>query len=410
MLKIIPKRNQMVQIILNTVSPVKTTEVIPFYEACDRVLAESVYSQNTLPNTKVSRLDGIAVHFCDFASAVPDSKSWHYGQEYCYCNTGIALPAGFDTVIPIEEVQHDGDGILLGRIPQQAGELVVPPGDAMQEGECIAHQGNELTPAQIGLLAAAGILNVSVYCRPRIAVIPTGDELVSPCRHPATGKNIESNSYMIAAYLRRWGAEPLCYPIITDNPSVLRRTLEQATTDCDAIIIIAGSSLGSKDYTAQVIKELGSIIVPELAHGPGRKSSLAIIAGKPVLGIAGPPLGAQITCDLYLSVFVSALRGLPPSPLPTIEAICDDIFTTYPVDFCERVHLYQGDDGIHFRSLFSHHTTRAQMETLANGNFYRKQDSSCQPGDRTLIECLCPLSRLPQADFFAYILSKEKEL
>ena len=401
-----PRREEMVAIIQQAVRPVERREAVPFSAACGRVCAADVFSRNTLPNRPSSRFDGIGVRFDDFAAGMPDTRRWREGRDYVFCNTGIAIPDGFDAVIPIEEVEITAAGVALSRAPKARGELITPPGRYLRRGERLARAGDVLTPAQVGLFAAGGIETVPVYARPRVAVLPTGDELVAPTDQVPPGKNVDSNSYMIAAYLERWGAQAVCLPIAADDLEGITAALQGALERCDAAVIIAGSSLGTKDFTLRVLDRLGEVLAPELAHGPGRKSSFSLVGGKPVLGVAGPPLGAQIVCDLYLSPLVAALRGTPYCRLRQLEAICDDAFDPHPVDFCERVHIYRGGDGYHIRSAFAPQTTRAEMEALANGSFYRPANTACALGGRAVVELLCPLEAVPDHDRLAEILGE----
>lgn len=404
--KLRPKRGEMVRLILEYVRPVQTEERIPFAQACGRVCAKDTYSNNTLPNLPVARLDGIAVRFADFEGGPPETAAWQEGREYAYANTGIAMPQGYDTVIAIEDVVIQASGIAVTAQPEYKGEMVNAVGENLRKGERLIAKGEVITPGHIGLFSAGGVSEVCVYATPRVGIVPTGDELVPPTADVPPGKNVETNSHMIAAYLAQWGAAPRSYPIARDDPAAIRAALTTALAENDAAIIIAGSSLGTKDYTIRVLEEMGEVVVPELAHGPGRKSSLSVVGGQPVLGVAGPPLGAQITCDLYLAPFVSALRGLPPVEMRTLEVIADDPFRPHTVDFCERVHLYQAQDGCHIRAVFAPKTTRAQMQALANGNYYRPAGTACAAGEKTVVELLCPVEYLPRQDQMAEVLGE----
>ena len=387
----LPRRSEMVSIIRQHIKPVTRTESLPCVTACGRVCADDVFSKNTLPNYPASRFDGIAVRYADFKNGAPDTSGWLLGREYEYCNTGIAMPESYDTVIAIEDVTIHETGIEVHELPEYRGEMVNEIGSNMMAGERLISKGTVIVPAHIGLFASGGIDNVRVYAKPRIAIIPTGDELVSPTDSVPIGKNVESNSYMIAAYLDTWGTEAIVLPIVRDDPAVITNALRLASAENDAVIIIAGSSLGTKDFTIRTLSELGEVIVPELAHGPGRKSSLSMVGGKPVMGIAGPPLGAQITCDLYLAPFVSVMRGLPNIEMQRITVICDDDFKEHDVDFCERVHIYKDKEGYRMLSVFALKTTRSQMQALANGNFYREAGTSYKKGDLATVELLCPV-------------------
>lgn len=319
----------------------------------------------------------------------------------------MPLPHGYDTVIAIEDADIGENGeIFIRSLPEFKGQLVNEAGCNIKKGERLLSAGEFIRPAHVGLLASGGIAELSVYARPTVAVIPTGSELIFPSSHVPAGKNIDSNSYMIAAYLTGWGAVPYIFPILPDEPEILTDNIRKAVSDFDAVIVIAGSSLGTKDYTQKLLREMGTVLVPELAHGPGRKCSFSVVDEKPVLGIPGPPLGAQIVCDLYLSPFVSFLLGLPSKNLSPLEVICDDEFREYDVDFCERVHIYKNGSKYHIRSAFAPVTTRAEMQALSNGNFYRKAHTSCRPGDRTEVELLCPAEWIPGRDLLEEILDQ----
>ena len=406
-----PKREEMTAIIQRTVKPVQRKETVPFYLSNGRICAEDVYSKNTLPNNPVSRFDGIAVRFSDFESGIHKNRLYIPGQDFEYCNTGIAIPKGYDTVVAIEDVAMEENGMARIQAPPKfKGAMVNGIGSNLKAGERLISKNQVITPAHIGLFASGGVMEILVYDKPRVAIIPTGTELVNPTDQVPVGRNIESNSYMISAYLEQWGAAPTRFPISEDDPKTIKDTLENALSAHDAVIIIAGSSLGTKDYTLRILKEMGEVAVPELAHGPGRKSSLSVVNQKPVLGVAGPPLGAQITCDLYLSPFVSALRGLPHIQLARLEVVCDDPFEEHEVDFCERVHIYKNKNHTyHIRSAFAPITTRAQMQALSNGNFYRKAGTSCHPGEQTTVELLCPLEYVPAKDLLPEIINEEEK-
>ena len=402
-----PKRGEMVSIIQQQVQPVRSAETVPFHLAGGRICAKDIFSENVLPNTPVSRFDGIAVRYADFEKGPPDTSGWTLGKEYMYCNTGIAMPNGYDTVIAIEDVLIHTIGIEIHEQPEYRGEMVNDVGEHLKAGEKLISQGEIIAPCHVGLLAAGGIGEVCVFSTPRVGIIPTGDELVPPSNQVPAGKNVESNSYMIAAYLTAWGAKPTRYPIVRDEPKAIALAIEKALMENDAAIIIAGSSLGTKDYTIRVLREMGTVLVPELAHGPGRKSSFSIVDKKPVLGVAGPPMGAQITCDLYLSPFVYALRGLPHVKLQKLTVISDDTYRAHEVDFCERAHIYKAVDGYHIRSTFAPKTTRAQMQALSNGNFYRGAGTSCKPGEQTVVELLCPIEFIPEYDKMTEVLGED---
>ena len=151
-----PKRDEMTALIQQAVGAVERREDIPFSQSCGRVCAADVFSRNTLPNRPVSRFDGIGVRFDDFAGGMPDTRQWREGREYVFCNTGIAIPDGFDTVIAIEDVEVLEQGIALHAVPKARGEMVNPVGCNLRTGEPLARRGDVLVPAHVGCLPPAG--------------------------------------------------------------------------------------------------------------------------------------------------------------------------------------------------------------------------------------------------------------
>ena len=176
----VPRREEMVRLIRAHVTPVGREELLPFDRVLGRVCARDIHSNNTLPNQPVSRFDGIAVRYVDFAAGPPDTSAWREGREYAYGNTGVAMPPGYDTMIAIEDVTFTETGIILRSRPACQGEMVHEIGAYLQKGERLVAKGELILPAHIGLLAAGGVAEAPVCAKPRLGIIPTGDELVPP--------------------------------------------------------------------------------------------------------------------------------------------------------------------------------------------------------------------------------------
>lgn len=323
-------------------------ESVAIDDACGRILAKDLIAHNTLPNTLTSAMDAIAVHFDDFAHGIPDTSSWERGREYEFCNTGIGIKGDFDTAIIIENVQFDDQGkITILQAPKCRADMTHPAGSSMKAGDVLADAGTTITPAVIGLAAQAGCLELDVLARPRVAFIPSGNELVPAGEELAPGKNIECNSHVIAAKLRQWGAEPVVFPICPDKRDALREALTQAVNTCDIVVLNAGSSKGTDDQSIETLEELGEVLNHEFDHGPGKHSSLSIVAGKPVIGISGPPIGAELCADWYIKPVVDAFLGKKPEPQHTMWAtLTQDIpASPRPVAVVRRVKLTRTDAG-----------------------------------------------------------------
>ncbi len=281
------------------------TETVSLHEALGRVTAGDCTSKIDMPNTLCARLDGIAVRFDDFADGIPDTSAWQLGREFDWANTGTAMPAGFDTEIAIEQVEvAEGDRITIHEAPREKGQLTKPAGSDFAQGDMVVEAKTRLTPARIAALATCGYTEVEVVAKPRVVFIPTGDELVPMGTPLAEGKVYETNGILLESKLRLWGAEPCIYPCLPDDWDEIKAALLKAAGEADIVCINAGSSKGSKDFTMEILEEIGSVYCHETNHGPGHHTSASSIDGVPVLGLSGPPSGCEITADWYLKPLV----------------------------------------------------------------------------------------------------------
>ncbi len=322
-------RHEAMQDVLDAWEFTRRIETLDVPDALGRVAAADVFSLNTLPNKLTSNMDGIAVRFDAFEEAGPegpDTSAWVRGRDWQFCNTGIGMPGDFDTAIAIEgvEVSDDDEHVVLHRLPEYRGQSTTPIGANLQEGDLIVRAGEELTPALLAVLNMGGHTRVDVVARPVVAFIPTGNELVDAGAPLPEGKNVESNAVMVCAKLSLWGAEPLRYPIVPDNWEKLESTLADAAAKADIVVINAGSSKGSDDFTCEILEQNGRMMHHMLAQGPGRHSSGAFLEGTPVIGISGPPMGAEFTVDWMVKPLVDRYLGLPGDYPPMVFARMQD--------------------------------------------------------------------------------------
>ena len=318
-------RHEAMQDVLDTWEFTRRVERVDVPDALGRVAAADVFSLNTLPNKLTSNMDGIAVRFDAFEAAGPDgpdTSMWVRGRDWQFCNTGIGMPDDFDTAIAIEgvEVSDDNEHVVLHRLPERRGQSTTPIGANLREGDLLVRAGEQLTPALLSVLNMGGHTQVDVVARPIVAFIPTGNELVDAGQPLPEGKNVESNAVMICAKLAQWGAEPLRYPILPDNWDQIEQTLADAAQKADVVVINAGSSKGSDDFTCEILEKNGRMLHHMLAQGPGRHCSAAILDGKPVIGISGPPMGAEFTTDWMVKPLVDRYLGLPGDYPPMVFA------------------------------------------------------------------------------------------
>ena len=292
-------------------------ETVKTEDSIGRVLAEDAVAKMDMPNVLTCCMDSIALHWdsYDWASGVlPDTSSWERGADWEFANTGVAMPEGFDTAIVIEhvDVSEDEQSILIKAAPSARFAGTRPAGSTFSSGDVLVEAGTLVTPLLAAHIASGNIPEVEVVCRPKVAFLPTGNELVCVGTLDVSRKNIETNSILMAGKLRAWGAEPLLFPVTPDDPEALVAVIRQAAEVADIVVLNAGSSKGSDDWSCEVLEEIGEVLYHQTNHGPGHHSFCAVVDGTPVIGISGPPGGASFTADFYVYPAVRTYLGLDP--------------------------------------------------------------------------------------------------
>lgn len=302
-------------------------EVVALEESFGRVLAEDVYSKIEAPNTLTCCMDSIAVHWDDFEGGMPDTSEWVRGVDWEFANTGIAMPEGFDTAIVIEHVQVSDDAmrVSLDAAPSKRFAGTRPAGSKMAKGDKLACAGEIVTADVAARIASGNNCSVSVVSKPLVAFIPTGNELVRPGGEIALGKNVETNSFLTRGKIEAWGGVPMVFDIVPDVPEMIEEAVAKAVSIADIVVLNAGSSKGSDDWSVEQLEKMGEVICHQTNHGPGHHSSCSIVAGTPVVGISGPAGGASFTLNFYLLPLMRAFLGLDPEPLRLPARLTADI-------------------------------------------------------------------------------------
>lgn len=295
-------------------------ETIPVQEAAGRILAEDVFSRWDIPNTLTSKMDSVAVHWADFENGMPDTSGWERGRQWEFANTGVAMPEGFDTAIVVEHVifSENDTKVAFDTMPSGKYAGTTAPGSRQKAGDLMLEKGSFITPLLAAHIASGNNTSVSVLKKPKVAFIPTGNELVNAGETVPIGKNIESNSLMIAEKIRQWGGEPVVFEIVPDEKAALKEALLKAAEENDIVVLNAGSSKGNDDWGIEMLEEAGTVFYHQTCHGPGHHSSFGVIGHTPVIGISGPPGGAAFTTDFYLYPAIMAYLGKEPR-LPRLK-------------------------------------------------------------------------------------------
>lgn len=263
-------------------------ETVPLEEAPSRITAHPVFGTYSVPEIHLAAMDGIAV-----ASADTKGASEQHPVTLASAvrvNTGNVIPPGCDAVIMIEDV-WEADGQYTIRKSAGPWQHVRPAGEDLAESEMVMPSLHRIRPHETGALATYGITELDVITV-RIGLVPTGSELVAAGTRPAPGQVVESNTVMAKAMLESVHARCTRYPFVEDQPEKIRDAIRHACSENDIVIVSAGSSAGTKDYTADVIAGLGRVLVHGIATRPGKPAIIGEVNKKPVFGLPGYPLSA----------------------------------------------------------------------------------------------------------------------
>ena len=282
------------------------TETIPVIDAVGRVTAEPLYAKISSPPFHCAAMDGIAVKAERTYGATEESpKSLHINKEAFLVNTGNPIPHEMDAVIMIEDVHLTNSERLEIREAAYPWQHVRAMGEDVIATEMVFSENHKITPYDVGALLASGHEKIKVKKRPRVLIIPTGSELLEPGQ---TDLNqiipsgiIESNSYVLHGLIIKDGGEPIRHPIIEDNPKKIKEALLSHHEGVDLILLIAGSSAGSEDYTHSIIEESGKVFVHGISMMPGKPTLIGRFKDRPIIGIPGYPVSAILAYEELVS-------------------------------------------------------------------------------------------------------------
>ena len=281
-------------------------ETVPTAQAAGRRTAKAVYAHISAPHYPASAMDGIAVFAKNTFGATETTPVTLKPDQYIVVDTGDPVPEGCDAVIMVEDIVTKEDGCVTIYAPAAPWQHVRQIGEDICAGEMVLPGHMVITPAAIGALLAAGVLEVEVQKRPVVGIIPTGDEIVAPTADPKSGDIIEFNSSIFSAMLREWDAEPVTYPIVKDKKEDIRKALQTALSVCDMVILNAGSSAGREDFSTEMIGECGEVLAHGIAIKPGKPAILGLAKDKAILGVPGYPVSGIIVLEQFMKPVIDA--------------------------------------------------------------------------------------------------------
>lgn len=298
-----------------------TYEKIPVTQSLGRVTKEAIMAKYCSPLFNASAMDGIAVisERTHGASEV-NPITLEEGVDYIVVDTGDPVNAPYDGVIMVENIIEKEVGKVEIITPISAWTHIRPIGEDIVAGEMLLPGKHRIRPMDIGVLLSAGILEVEVVKKPSVAIFPTGTELIEPTETPVEGSIIESNSRMFENLVNEQGGQAHRMPIIVDDYDEIKRQITKSIKEHDMVIINAGSSAGREDYTVHVLEELGRVVIHGVAIKPGKPLILAIVEGKPIIGLPGYPVSAYIDYDYFVRPLIQIMLGEKKIESPIIEA------------------------------------------------------------------------------------------
>jgi putative molybdopterin biosynthesis protein len=292
--------------------------------AVGRVTGAPVWASRSSPPFDAAAMDGIAVRSTDTLGAGPTSPLLLAPEAYEVVDTGDPMPPGRDAVVMREQV-HLEDA-PFGRTAELRAAVapyqhVRSIGEDVSASELLLPEGHRLRPVDVAAAAAAGALDLVVRRAPRVAILPTGDEVRALGSELGPGEILDTNSLMLAAQAQAIGCETNVLPIERDDPAAITARVREAADDADLVIVIAGSSAGRDDHTARVVADAGTLAVHGVAVRPGHPVVLGVIDATPVLGAPGYPVSASLTFDIFAVPLLAALEGTAAAQRPTTQAI-----------------------------------------------------------------------------------------
>ena len=301
-------------------------ETIEVTESLDRFVATDIISPEDLPSFEKTMMDGYAVKAEDTFGASEEKpillsligevrigeipkKEVKKGQTI-QINTGAMMPQGADSVEMLEYVEMRGKRIKIWKA-LTPDENVAKRGEDIKKGEVLLVKGHRIRPQDIGALSGLGVIKIKVFKKPKVAIIPTGDELIEPKIKPESGQIRDMNTYSLSAQIKKCGGEPIPFSIIGDDPKILKEKIEKALFKADMILISGGSSVGTYDLTLKVMSSLarGKVLTQGVAIKPGKPTIIAKVQEKVIFGLPGNPVSVMIVFRKIVEPIILAMMN-----------------------------------------------------------------------------------------------------
>ncbi|GFO65099.1 molybdopterin molybdotransferase MoeA [Geomonas paludis] len=367
------------RIILGRIDPLQAEKVTCF-QGLNRVTTEDHIAPWDIPPADNSAMDGFAFNHAGlvdgtlrvtgFLPAGEVRETPVPPGEAIKIMTGAPLPPGCDSVVPIEDVEDQGELIRL-RGPVKAGSHVRQRGEDISRGQVVIRAGSLLRPQEIGMLSAMGNTAVPVHRSARVAILSTGDELLEPGSMPVPGKVINSNSYSLAAQVLDAGGEPRLLGIAADNLEATCEKIQQGL-ECDLLVISGGVSVGDRDYVKAAIEQLGGEVgFWKVDMKPGKPLAFAMLNGTPIFALPGNPVAAMVSFELFVRPCILKAMGHRGVFRPRVQATLQEAIANKG----GRPHLVRGivsRNGERYQVSSTGNQSSGRLSSLVLGNALMK--------------------------------------
>lgn len=284
------------------------TSIEPVSECLGRITAQPVYAKYSSPNHNAAAMDGIAVIASKtFYASETNPVILEENQDYIYVNTGNVIKSPYDAVIMIEDIVVEDDRVKIYS-PATPWQHIRPIGEDIVIGDLVAPTNHQIRPIDVAAIYSCGVSEIAVYEKVTVGIVPTGNEIIQVHEEMTEGKIFDSNSQMFAGLIKEMNAVPNIYSTSEDKHDKIKTAIKKAVKENHIIIVNAGSSAGSKDYTKAVIEELGTVLYHGIAIKPGKPTILGIIDEKPVIGIPGYPVSAYFVYQIFIEKIIEMMQ------------------------------------------------------------------------------------------------------
>lgn len=330
--------------------PLILPERISVVDALGRVPMADLFSCNMIPVVRSAAMDGWAVKSSAFAQGPPDTSGWVPGRDYARADMGDDFDDAFDAVVLVEDVTETPSGLVFSPDVKVAPGLNVrQAGAQIAKGDLLVQGGRPLLPKDLAMLQMGGLAVLDVVKKPLVAFIPTGSELVPPGWPLARGKNIDTNSLLVAKTLESWGAQVWSWPIIHDEyPEDVSAALDDSLARAEVVILNGGSSKGGDDQAAMILEDKGKLLVQGVAAAPGKPMSIYLVDGgaKLVVNLPGPMIAAYYGLEWCLKWIIFRAQGLSVVPMRKVKAVLTEpLNAPEDLSFLFNIQLSKADDG-----------------------------------------------------------------